>query len=66
VLPIVAINKHTGRSETLPEVGDARILDRRRRRRPDTGFAHGVAKTLDVVARGDGDWGVMKEKIRAI
>ncbi|MBI3469831.1 MAG: ribonuclease J, partial [Candidatus Solibacter usitatus] len=65
VLPIIAINKHSGRSETLPE-----IVTR--------GFATGeegsdliqnarqvVARTLESSTREEmGDWGVMKEKIR--
>ena len=66
VLPIVAINKLTGRSETLPEVvtrgfsvaddgGD--FLNTARQV---------VAKTMENSSREEmGDWGVMKEKIRA-
>jgi ribonuclease J len=64
VLPIIAINKHTGKSEGLPEIvsrgfvsgdgagilGDARTV---------------VAKTLEnSTAEERGDWGVMQEKIR--
>jgi ribonuclease J len=66
VLPIVAINKHTGRSETLPEVvtrgfsvaenGDDLIQASRLV----------VQKTLESSSTEEmGDWGVMKEKIRA-
>ena len=64
ILPIIAINKHSGRSETLPE-----IVTR--------GFASDhsseliqsarqvVADTLDSSSREEmTDWGVMKEKIR--
>ena len=65
VLPIIAINKHTGKSEGLPE-----IVSR--------GFAGGeegsdlwqearliVAQTLDSSTPEERtDWGVMKEKIR--
>lgn len=64
VLPIIAINKHTGRSEGLPE-----IVSR--------GFVSGdgsgllsearavVAKTLETsTAEERSDWGVMQEKIR--
>jgi ribonuclease J len=64
VLPIIAINKHTGRSEGLPEIvsrgfvgGDGSgILQE----------ARGVvARTLDAsTAEERGDWGVMQEKIR--
>jgi ribonuclease J len=66
VLPIVAINKHTGRSETLPEVvtrgfsvadnGDDLIQASRLI----------VQKTMESSSTEEmGDWGVMKEKIRA-
>jgi ribonuclease J len=64
VLPVVAINKHTGRSETLPEIvsrgfvgGDgAQVLQE----------ARGVvARTLEnSTAEERGDWGLMQEKIR--
>ena len=66
VLPIIAINKHTGRSESLPEVvtrgfsaaeeGSDLILAARMV----------VAKTLEGSSPEEmSDWGVMKEKIRA-
>ncbi len=64
VLPIIAINKHTGKSEGLPEIvsrgfvtGDgAGILQE----------ARGVvARTLENSSPEErGDWGVMQEKIR--
>ena len=64
VLPIIAINKHTGKSEGLPEIvsrgfvaGDgATILQE----------ARGVvARTLETSTPEErGDWGVMQEKIR--
>jgi Predicted hydrolase of the metallo-beta-lactamase superfamily len=66
VLPIVAINKHTGRSETLPEVvtrgfsiaDDGSDLIQASRLI--------VQKTLEGSSPEEmGDWGVMKEKIRA-
>jgi ribonuclease J len=66
MLAIIAINKHTGRSETLPEVvtrgfsgGDdgSELLQ---------GSRQVVAKTLESSSPEEmGDWGVMKEKIRA-
>ena len=65
VLPIIAINKHTGRSEGLPEIvsrgfmgGDStEILQEAR---------SVVAKTLESSSPEErGDWGVMQEKIRA-
>jgi len=66
VLPIIAINRHSGRIESLPE-----IVSR--------GFAAGgdgtefmqnarqiVARTLEGSNQEEKtDWGVMKEKIRA-
>jgi ribonuclease J len=66
VLPIIAINKHTGRSETLPEVvtrgfsvaDDGVDLIQAARQV--------VAKTLETSSPEEmSDWGVMKEKIRA-
>jgi ribonuclease J len=64
VLPIIAINKHTGKSEGLPEIvsrgfvsGDgAAVLQE----------ARGVvARTLENSTPEErGDWGVMQEKIR--
>src|SRR5579875_3879298 len=64
VLPIIAINKHTGKSEGLPEnvsrgcvAGDgAAILTEAR---------SVVARTLENSSpEGRGDWGVMQEKSR--
>ncbi|HEX4228470.1 MAG TPA: ribonuclease J [Bryobacteraceae bacterium] len=64
VLPIIAINKHTGRSEGLPEIvsrgfigadGAGVLQDAR----------SVVAKTLEGSSPEErGDWGVMQEKIR--
>ena len=67
VIPIIAINKHTGRSETLPEIvsrgfvsfeedGSSLLQDARQV----------VARTLETSTEEERtDWGVMKEKIRA-
>lgn len=64
VLPIIAINKHTGKSEGLPEIvsrgfvaGDgAAILQEAR---------SVVARTLETSTPEErSDWGVMQEKIR--
>jgi ribonuclease J len=64
VLPIIAINKHTGKSEGLPEIvsrgfmgGDAaEVLQEARAV---------VARTLESSSPEErGDWGVMQEKIR--
>ena len=64
VLPIIAINKHSGRSEGLPEIvsrgfvgGDGSAILQESR-----GV---VARTLESsTAEERGDWGVMQEKIR--
>ena len=66
VLPIIAINRHTGRMETLPEIvsrGFALAED-------GSVFLQSarqiVAKTLEGSNQEEKtDWGVMKEKIRA-
>ena len=67
VLPIIAINKHTGRSEQLPEIvsrgfvsfeedGSALLHEARQI----------VARTLETSTNEERtDWGVMQEKIRA-
>jgi ribonuclease J len=65
VLPIIAISKHTGRSETLPEIvsrgfvsiDDGGIMQEARQV---------VARTLELSSAEERtDWGVMQEKIRA-
>ncbi len=66
VLPIIAINRHTGRAESLPEIvsrGFALAED-------GSEFIESarqiVAKTLEGSNQEEKtDWGVMKEKIRA-
>src|SRR5271169_4042190 len=66
VLPIIAIDRHTGRIESLPEIvsrGFARAED-------GSAFMQTarqiVAKTLESSNQEEKtDWGVMKEKIRA-
>jgi ribonuclease J len=64
VLPIIAIDKHTGRSEGLPEIVSrgfigsegAEILQEAR---------SVVLRTLETCTSEElGDWGVMQEKIR--
>jgi ribonuclease J len=64
VLPIIAINKHTGKSEGLPEIVSrgfmgsdaAEVLQEARAV---------VARTLESSSPEErGDWGVMQEKIR--
>jgi ribonuclease J len=66
VLPIIAINKHTGKSETLPEIvsrgfvsldESADLLQQAR------GI---VARTIETSSAEERtDWGVMQEKVRA-
>jgi ribonuclease J len=65
ILPIIAINKHTGRSEGLPEIvtrgfaseDGSELLSESRQV---------VARTLEnSTAEERTDWGVMQEKIRA-
>jgi ribonuclease J len=66
VLPIIAINKHTGKSESLPEIvsrgfvsADDDVSDILREARQI------VARTLESSSAEERtDWGVMKEKIR--
>ncbi len=66
VLPVIAINRHTGRMESLPEIvsrGFALAED-------GSAFMQSarqiVAKTLESSNQEEKtDWGVMKEKIRA-
>jgi ribonuclease J len=66
VLPVIAINRHTGRLESLPEIvsrGFALAED-------GSAFMQSarqvVAKTLEGSNQEEKtDWGVMKEKIRA-
>jgi ribonuclease J len=64
VLPIIAINKNTGKSEGLPEIVSRGFVSG-----DNSGIlqeARGVvARTLEAsTAEERGDWGVMQEKIR--
>jgi ribonuclease J len=65
VIPIIAINKHTGKSESLPELVSRGFVSM------DDGFLiqearQVVARTLEnSSAEERTDWGVMQEKIRA-
>ncbi len=66
VLPIIAINRHTGRMENLPEIvsrGFAVAED-------STAFMESARQVVTKTLEGSNqeektDWGVMKEKIRA-
>lgn len=65
VIPIIAINKHTGKSESLPELVSRGFVSM------DDNFImqearQVVARTLDTSSAEERtDWGVMQEKIRA-
>jgi ribonuclease J len=66
VLPIIAINKHTGRSEGLPEIVSRGFMSMEDSTQVLQDARVVVMKTLDgSTAEERGDWGVMQEKIRA-
>jgi ribonuclease J len=66
VLPIIAINKHTGRSEGLPEIVSRGFMSLEDSAQVLQDARQLVMKTLDgSTAEERGDWGVMQEKIRA-
>jgi ribonuclease J len=66
VLPIIAINKHTGKSETLPEIVSRGFMSMEESSEVLTEARQVVLKTLESsTAEERGDWGVMQEKIRA-
>jgi ribonuclease J len=65
VLPIIAINKHTGKSEGLPEIVSRGFVGSDGSGILQQGRAV-VAKTLEnSTSEERGDWGVMQEKIRS-
>ncbi len=66
VLPIIAINKHTGKSETLPEIVSRGFVSFEEGSDLMQGARMVVAKTLESSSAEERtDWGVMQEKIRA-
>ncbi len=66
VLPIIAINKHTGRSEGLPEIVSRGFMSLEESASVLQDARQVVMKTLDgSTAEERSDWGVMQEKIRA-
>jgi ribonuclease J len=66
VLPIIAINKHTGRSEGLPEIVSRGFISQEDGNRLMQEARLVVARTLDSSSAEERtDWGVMQEKIRA-
>jgi len=66
VLPIIAINRHTGRTETLPEIVSRGFASAEDGSEFLQNARQVVAKTLETSTQEEKtDWGVMKEKIRA-
>jgi len=66
VLPIIAINKHSGKSETLPEIVSRGFMSFEDGSELLQAARQVVAKTLDSSSEEERtDWGVMQEKIRA-
>ena len=66
VLPIIAINKNTGRSEGLPEIVSRGFMSMEDSTEVMQDARQVVLKTLESsTAEERGDWGVMQEKIRA-
>jgi ribonuclease J len=66
VLPIIAINKHTGKSEGLPEIVSRGFMSLEDSAEVLQNARQVVMRTLESsTAEERGDWGVMQEKIRA-
>jgi ribonuclease J len=66
VLPIIAINKHTGRTEGRPEIVSRGFMSTEDSAEVLHEARQVVVKTLEAsTAEERGDWGVMQEKIRA-
>jgi len=66
VLPIIAINKHSGKSETLPEIVSRGFMSMEDGSELLQEARKVVAKTLESSSEEERtDWGVMQEKIRA-
>ena len=65
MLPIIAINKHTGLSEGLPEIVSRGFMSSEDSAGVLQEARQVVLKTLESsTAEERGDWGVMQEKIR--
>jgi ribonuclease J len=66
VLPIIAINRHSGRSETPPEIVSRGFMPLEESAGMLQEARQVVMKTLESSTPEErGDWGVMQEKIRA-
>ncbi|MBI4891062.1 MAG: ribonuclease J [Acidobacteria bacterium] len=66
VIPIIAIDKHTGRSEGLPEIVSRGFVSMEERADLMNSARQVVARTIESSSSEERtDWGVMQEKIRA-
>ncbi|HEV2202219.1 MAG TPA: ribonuclease J [Bryobacteraceae bacterium] len=66
VIPIIAIDKNTGKAEGLPEIVSRGFMSMEESAEVLQNARQVVVKTLDnSTAEERGDWGVMQEKIRA-
>ncbi len=66
VLPIIAINKHTGKCETLPEIVSRGFISMDEGADMMREARQVVARTLEASSEEERtDWGVMQEKVRA-
>jgi ribonuclease J len=66
VIPIIAIDKHTGRSEGLPEIVSRGFVKLEEGSELMVAARQIVARTLETSSNEERtDWGVMQEKIRA-
>jgi ribonuclease J len=66
VIPIIAIDKHTGRSEGLPEIVSRGFVSLEDGAALINSARQIVARTLEASSQEERtDWGVMQEKIRA-
>jgi ribonuclease J len=66
VIPIIAIDKHTGKSEGLPEIVSRGFVSMEERSELMASARQVVLRTLETSSNEERtDWGVMQEKIRA-
>ncbi len=66
VLPIIAIDKHTGKPEGLPEIVSRGFMSMEESNEVMQEARNVVMRTIDSsTAEERGDWGVIQEKIRA-
>ena len=66
VIPVIAINKHTGRSEGLPEIVSRGFVSLEEGSLLFEEARQVVVKTVETSSEEErSDWGVMQEKIRA-